>query len=288
MKNVSNESVRRLTDLRAAAGISHLSLFGSELDVYDPRIQTFDDEDDLYSTQSDGAVGLMARSRVAARLMSSPSKRKTDLIQNIMNRETNGTSSVDLLSQIMSSQTILHSSARDVRIARDGSLHLKCDANGLPVRNCGNSGHSSPARSPTSSSPGRSPPTSSPQRTDQSPGTQTSSFNYSFGSASNSRSNSNANNDSTYGFGEDISAVKPVLNSQEEEDPPLDESKVELYSDIESVGDNTRDNGSDSEEEDQKQMVITADDQPLNTRLVNTGKTIDGMIYMSFDDILIF
>ncbi|CAG2107183.1 unnamed protein product [Medioppia subpectinata] len=44
MKNLAYESIRKITDLRAAAGISHLSIFGTELDTYDPRVQTVDDD----------------------------------------------------------------------------------------------------------------------------------------------------------------------------------------------------------------------------------------------------
>ena len=278
MKNVSNESVRRLIETRAAAGISHLSLFGTELDVYDPRVQTFDDENDFMS-QTEGSVGLMARSRVGARLISSPVKRKSSLIESLENSDLSNGTSIDLLSQIMSSQTILHSSSRDVRIARDGSLHLNRDSTGLPVRNCGNSsGQSSPANSPTSSSPARSPPSGSPQRTDNSLGAQNSSFNYSFGSAANNRTNSSANNDSNF---EDISAVKPVLSPSEEQ-PPSEEAKVELYSDIESVGDARDNNNSDDEEDkDNKQLLISTDEQSLPEKFSeDNNQTNDGLFHI--------
>jgi len=111
MKNVAYESIRKITDLRAAAGISHLSMFGAELDTYDPRIMA---EDEVLDTE--GSVGLMARSRVG-RFMSSPLKRNLSLPENQLSLATNG-SSIDILSEIMSSQAILHSSSRDVTIGR--------------------------------------------------------------------------------------------------------------------------------------------------------------------------
>ncbi|CAG2166915.1 unnamed protein product [Oppiella nova] len=271
MKNMAYESIRKITDLRAAAGISHLSMFGAELDTYDPRVLINDDDAYDNDLLANGAVGVMARTRLPAnRFISTPLKQHKPLLDD--NIVPNG-QSVDLLSTIMSSQTLLHSSSRDVHIGRDGSLHRlnRQNSSPLPVRNCANSsGQSSPSRSPpqtggsapttTSSSPIHSTH-GSPQRTDTGATVANSSYNYSFGSV--------GGGDNVSDLYEDIGAIKPP--------PPVlkttptgietegEDSKQEVYSDIESVGDNTiRDDEPDSDVgatgEDTKELVI--DDQP--------------------------
>lgn len=68
MKNIEgHESIRNITNLRAAAGISNLSLFGSELDNYDPRVYYDDFESESFI---DGGVGTIARARVGQHLIS--------------------------------------------------------------------------------------------------------------------------------------------------------------------------------------------------------------------------
>lgn len=110
-------------------GIGNLSLFGTELDTYDPRILNDDVED------NSGEVGVLARSHVQA-----PSLNLKQTSEPLERQ-----ASCDLLSDILASQSMLHSN--NVTIRRDGTLHS------LPVRTCPGSGNSSPSgRSPNPSS----------------------------------------------------------------------------------------------------------------------------------------
>ncbi len=242
MKNLAYESIRKITDLRAAAGISHLSMFGAELDTYDPRVIT---EDDIIDGNE--SVGILARSRVG-RLMSSPIKKSVSLTENVVDLSTNS-SSIDILTEIMSSQELLHSSSRDVRIGRDGSLRLN-RSNPLPVRNCPNSSSSSPQRSPPSAS-------NSPQRSDNSSNNSNNGFNYSYGGQSSSL---NSSYSEAYCH-QDIGSIKPSAQLLTTD---VESAKVELYSDIESLGDNNNDKEDSDEEEDDQKLVI--DDHNCNPK----------------------
>jgi len=217
-------------------------MFGAELDTYDPRVIT---EDDIIDGNE--SVGILARSRVG-RLMSSPIKKSVSLTENVVDLSTNS-SSIDILTEIMSSQELLHSSSRDVRIGRDGSLRLN-RSNPLPVRNCPNSSSSSPQRSPPSAS-------NSPQRSDSNSNNSNNGFNYSYGGQS---SGLNSNYSEAYCH-QDIGSIKPSAQLLTTD---VESAKVELYSDIESLGDNNNDKEDSDEEEDDQKLVI--DDHNCNPK----------------------
>lgn len=122
----------------STAPLGSLSLFGYELDCYDPRIVAED-----FEVEDSGSVGVMARPRIAPR----------GLIKCHAIESGPTDASKDILSEIMNSQERLYSS--DVTITRDGTIvhHQNPNSNpiNLKVKRLGSTGSSSPKSSPSRS-----------------------------------------------------------------------------------------------------------------------------------------
>ncbi|KAH9409766.1 PHD and RING finger domain-containing protein 1 [Tyrophagus putrescentiae] len=191
-----------VADVRASAGIGNLSMFGHEHDLYEPR--SYGEDFDFETSDSGyGGVGCLT-ARPRSHFSHSISK---SIKAPVRIASSSSSSSVDLLGDIISSMEILHSSTADLTIARDGRIQLKADAK--CIQKCPDSNsHSSPSSS-----------TSPPHNSN--------------GSSNGSGSGSNSNN-GYLKHENDISLVKPSpVVALLDEKPDF-----ELYSDIESVGDN--------------------------------------------------
>lgn len=230
-----------VSDIRASAGIGSLSMFGHELDLHDPRSYG---EDFEFETNygGGGGVGLVARARSHFSHFSIGKSIKAPEPITRM-------SSADLLSEIMSSQEILHSCTSDLSIARDGRIQLKPDAKSIQKCPDSNShSSSSSSSSPTHNSNG----------------------------AGGSGSNNNGYLKKHAGYSEqsghssslsesDISLVKPSPVVSLLDDKP----DFELYSDIESVGDNKE----EAEETPEKKANSSQNNAHCDTKVTSAEKT---------------
>lgn len=231
-----------VADIRASAGIGSLSMFGHELELHDPRSYG---EDFEFETSYGGGVGLVARARSHFSQFSIGKSIKSPEPLARM-------SSADLLSEIMSSQEILHSSTSDLTIARDGRIKLKADAK--CIQKC-----------PDSNSHSSSSSSSSPTHNSNGAGGSGSNNNGYLKHAGYSEQSAAAHSSSP--SESDISLVKPSPVVALLDDKP----DFELYSDIESVGDNKE----ESEETPEKRNNSSQNNVHCDTKVTSAAEKTD-------------
>ncbi|KAF7493239.1 hypothetical protein SSS_05280 [Sarcoptes scabiei] len=210
----SSVSNRSLADERFSSGIGNLSMFGYELDASD--IRSYGDE-----YQVEGSVGVLAQSRYQ---FDSPIAMKNSMIESSSN--VFSINSVDILSEILNSQEILHAPSSDLSIARDGRIYRNP---GSKTKQCTNP--SSNSSSSSSKHRGDTPSNSNKTSTSKS---DSKSSEIAYCSSETYSSNNNSKN-----FEQEISLMKPspVVSLLDER------NEIETYSDIEStVSDNCKEN----------------------------------------------
>lgn len=228
MRSLSNN--RSISEIRHSAGISNLSMFGYELEFNNVRSY-----DDLEYENDFGDVGILSAARHHVLPTISKAIKSPESFPSM--------SSTDLLSDIMSSQEVLHATKSDLSIARNGRVYLNTA--------CGSARKCPDYNSQSSSS------NISNSESSNSNGNTTSSAAGYLKSYGNNSENVNEN---------DISLVKPTPVVALQDDKP----DVEFYSDIESVGDKDCE---DSEKKEKKKGLYFGPHRAINSNSIDHNRT---------------
>lgn len=203
---------RSSSDKRSGgSGIRGLSMFGQELDFYEPRSY---EEAFEFGTSDGGTMGIISRQSV-------PSFSKGILSMDSL-------PSQNLLADILTSQEMLHAVESDLDVARDGRVYVNTNKHSLTgVRRCADSNSNGTSPGSSSSSAQNDNSNNSATNSRMSNGKTQSSY--------NTQTNSGAALPSS--GAEDISLIKPVPSVFNTLHPPNDDNRLdmELYSDIESL-----------------------------------------------------
>nr|XP_027198633.1 putative uncharacterized protein DDB_G0277255 [Dermatophagoides pteronyssinus] len=235
---------RSLSEIRQFSGISGLSMFGYGLEMN--HLSSYND--DLFDSgavdgSSAGSLGLLTNTRHHI-FVNNKSLIKTPT--EPLSLQIRDSSNIDVLSEIMTSQEILHASSSDLSIARDGRVYLKAESSSSnnSIRQCPNNSspnHSSSPPQSSSTNNGNSCKNHSSDRRSSLSGNS-----YLSSSSSSSSSSSTAHQERTT-HTDNISFIKPspvvsLTIDNDDDDKNID---IEMYSDIESLQD---DNNKDLDE----------------------------------------
>lgn len=259
------------SELRSSVREGKLSMFGYELALNNPL--SYGNEYEYESFDGDG-VGLIARAHTNV----SHSIQKNIKATHVPCMS----SSIDILGEIMNSQEILHASSRDLAVARDGRIYLNKNMVNQKIQKCSDPN----PQSPTSPTPTKAMITAATKSETNGSNTSPSANS----NNNNNNNNSNSGNQNCAQSPKSTSKYSSTTSSQSTEGDislvkpsPMvalleDKSDLDLYSDIESVGDNKEDNGND-EPNDKKQTekrnekdTLPNCDKMEKTKLSESGK----------------